>query len=178
MFSLISLCLLYVLSHFHSLRFVLTMKHFMQPQTAILRKAHSTDPLSSPSLSSAKPRPYQKAKSTKENAPPSNPNSMAYDSKQSPAMAAKLKREREREIKGNDLERQGPNDTAPPASTEQPCYPPLRQRRRSRRCRWWPGQRLRARRGSPRASFVFSLRSILRRPWFVSLSLSLSLSFF
>uniref|UniRef100_A0A2N9GEU8 K Homology domain-containing protein n=1 Tax=Fagus sylvatica TaxID=28930 RepID=A0A2N9GEU8_FAGSY len=128
------------------------MKHFMQPQTAILRKAHSTDPLSSPSLSSAKPRPYQKAKSTKENAPPSNTNSMAYDSKQSPAMAAKLKREREREIKGNDLERQGPNDTAPPASTEQPCYPPLRQRRRSRRCRWWPGQRLRARRDSDSSS--------------------------
>ncbi|GMY22146.1 serine/threonine-protein kinase ATG1a isoform X1 [Fagus crenata] len=67
------------------------MKHFMQPQTAILRKAHSTDPLSSPSPSSAKPRPYRKAKSTKENAPPSDPNSMAYDLKQSPATAAKLK---------------------------------------------------------------------------------------
>ncbi len=86
-------------------------------------------------------------------------------------------REREREIKGNDLERQGPNDTAPPASTEQPCYPPLRQRRRRRPCRWWSGQRLRARRGSPRASFVFSLRSILRRPWFVSLSFFFFLNF-
>ena len=68
-----------------------TMKHFMQPQTAILRKAHSTDPLSSLSPSSAKPRPYRKAKSAKENALPSDPNSMAYDSKQSPATAAKLK---------------------------------------------------------------------------------------
>ncbi|GMY26993.1 isoform 2 of heparan-alpha-glucosaminide n-acetyltransferase [Fagus crenata] len=67
------------------------MKHLMQPQTAILRKAHSTDPLSSPSLSSAKPRPYRKAKSAKENVPPFDPNSMAYDSKQSPATAVKLK---------------------------------------------------------------------------------------
>uniref|UniRef100_A0A2N9GHP9 Uncharacterized protein n=1 Tax=Fagus sylvatica TaxID=28930 RepID=A0A2N9GHP9_FAGSY len=67
------------------------MKHFMQPQTAIMRKAHSTDPLSTPSPSSAKPRPYRKAKLAKENAPPSDPNSMAYDSKQSPAMAATLK---------------------------------------------------------------------------------------
>ncbi|GMY21878.1 Kinesin-like protein KIN12B [Fagus crenata] len=67
------------------------MKHFMHPQTAILRKVHSTDPLSSPSPSSAKPRPYQKAKSAKENAPPFDPNSMAYDLKQSPATAVKLK---------------------------------------------------------------------------------------
>ncbi|GMY38827.1 Kinesin-like protein KIN12B [Fagus crenata] len=67
------------------------MKHFMQPQTVILRKAHSTDPKSSSSLNSAKPRPYRKAKSAKENVPPSDPNSMAYDSKQSPATAVKLK---------------------------------------------------------------------------------------
>uniref|UniRef100_A0A2N9EP67 Uncharacterized protein n=1 Tax=Fagus sylvatica TaxID=28930 RepID=A0A2N9EP67_FAGSY len=72
------------------------MKHFMQPQTAILRKAHSTDPLSTLSPSLAKPRPYRKAKLAKENAPPSVPNSMAYDSKQSPAMAATLKSHRGR----------------------------------------------------------------------------------
>uniref|UniRef100_A0A2N9FKW1 Uncharacterized protein n=1 Tax=Fagus sylvatica TaxID=28930 RepID=A0A2N9FKW1_FAGSY len=49
------------------------MKHFMQPQIVIRRKAHSTDPLSSPSPSSAKPMPYRKAKLAKENAPPSDP---------------------------------------------------------------------------------------------------------
>jgi kinesin family protein 15 len=67
------------------------MKHFMQPRNAILREAHSTEPSSSPSPSSAKPRPSRKAKSAKENAPPSDPNSMNYDSKQSPATAVKLK---------------------------------------------------------------------------------------
>ncbi|GMY32137.1 kinesin-like protein KIN-12B [Fagus crenata] len=67
------------------------MKHFMQPRNAILREAHSTEPSSSPSPSPAKPRPSRKAKSAKENAPPSDPNSMNYDSKQSPATAVKLK---------------------------------------------------------------------------------------
>ncbi|GMY19871.1 kinesin-like protein KIN-12B [Fagus crenata] len=56
------------------------MKHFMQPWNAILREAHSTNPSSSLSPSLAKPRPYRNAKSEKENAPPSDPNSMAYDS--------------------------------------------------------------------------------------------------
>ena len=87
-FSLPSLC---SLSFPLPLWFVLTMKHFMQLRTAILRKAHSTDLSLSPSPSSTKPRPYQKAKSVKENAPPSDPNSMAYDLKQSPATAMKLK---------------------------------------------------------------------------------------
>ncbi|GMY37898.1 Kinesin-like protein KIN12B, partial [Fagus crenata] len=52
---------------------------------------YSTDPSSSLSPSSTKPRPSWKAKSAKENAPPSDLSFMAYDSKQSPATAAKLK---------------------------------------------------------------------------------------
>ncbi|KAE8022910.1 hypothetical protein FH972_008671 [Carpinus fangiana] len=60
------------------------MKHFMQPRNAILRETHSTDQPSSLSPSLAKPRPSRKPKSTKENAPPSDPN-LPHDSKQSPA---------------------------------------------------------------------------------------------
>ncbi|KAB1213491.1 Kinesin-like protein KIN12B [Morella rubra] len=61
------------------------MKHFMQPRNPILRDMHSTEPPSSPSPSSAKPRPSRKSKSAKENAPPSDPNLLPCDSKQSPA---------------------------------------------------------------------------------------------
>ncbi|CAB4293770.1 unnamed protein product [Prunus armeniaca] len=63
------------------------MKHFMQPRNTILREA--TEPTSSPNPSYGKPRPPRKPKASKENAPPSDPNSMASDSKPSPA--AKLK---------------------------------------------------------------------------------------
>ncbi|CAB4263121.1 unnamed protein product [Prunus armeniaca] len=63
------------------------MKHFMQPRNTILREA--TEPTSSPNPSYGKPRPPRKPKASKENAPPSDPNSMAPDSKPSPA--AKLK---------------------------------------------------------------------------------------
>jgi hypothetical protein len=110
-FSLPSLC---SLSFPLSLRFVLTVKHFMPPQTAILMEAHSRDPLSSPSSSSAKPRPYRKAKSAKENAPPSDPNSMAYDSKQSQATAAKLKSQLPpRPLSSNPLKRKLIMETVP-----------------------------------------------------------------
>ncbi|KAG7995310.1 hypothetical protein I3843_01G102900 [Carya illinoinensis] len=61
------------------------MKHFMQPRNPILRETHSTDPPSSASPSSAKPRPSRKQKSAKENAPPSDPNVIQCDPKQSPA---------------------------------------------------------------------------------------------
>ncbi|KAM1217169.1 hypothetical protein ACFX2I_013389 [Malus domestica] len=63
------------------------MKHFMQPRNAILTEM--TEPPSSPNPISAKPRPPRKPKASKENAPPSDPNSMISDSKPSPA--AKLK---------------------------------------------------------------------------------------
>ncbi|BFG15554.1 hypothetical protein CerSpe_018280 [Prunus speciosa] len=63
------------------------MKHFMQPRNTILREA--TEPTSSPNPSYGKPRPPRKPKASKENAPPSDPNSMTSDSKPSPA--AKLK---------------------------------------------------------------------------------------
>lgn len=71
--------------HFRSLQFA--MKHFMQPRNTILREA--TEPTSSPNPSYGKPRPPRKPKASKENAPPSDPNSMTSDSKPSPA--AKLK---------------------------------------------------------------------------------------
>ncbi|KAK7845564.1 kinesin-like protein kin-12a [Quercus suber] len=67
------------------------MKHFMLPRNAILREANSADPASSPSPSSAKPRPSRKSKSAKENAPPFDLTSIPSESKPSPAMAAKLK---------------------------------------------------------------------------------------
>ncbi|KAM1087887.1 hypothetical protein ACFX2B_013227 [Malus domestica] len=63
------------------------MKRFMQPRNAILTEM--TEPPSSPNPISAKPRPPRKPKASKENAPPSDPNSMISDSKPSPA--AKLK---------------------------------------------------------------------------------------
>ncbi|CAN6725543.1 unnamed protein product [Malus baccata var. baccata] len=63
------------------------MKHFMQPRNAILTEM--TEPPSSPNPISAKPRPPRKPKASKENAPPSDPNSMISDSKPSPT--AKLK---------------------------------------------------------------------------------------
>ncbi|TQD72498.1 hypothetical protein C1H46_041971 [Malus baccata] len=59
----------------------------MQPRNAILTEM--TEPPSSPNPISAKPRPPRKPKASKENAPPSDPNSMISDSKPSPA--AKLK---------------------------------------------------------------------------------------
>ncbi|XP_022979663.1 kinesin-like protein KIN-12B isoform X1 [Cucurbita maxima] len=63
------------------------MKHFMQPRNAILRDTHAVDPpSSSPSPSGGiKGRPPRKPKSSKENAPPSDPNSMVLDPKPSPA---------------------------------------------------------------------------------------------
>lgn len=63
------------------------MKHFMQPRNAILRETELPPP-SNPSP--AKPKPSRKQKAAKENAPPSDPNSLLSDSKHSPA-AAKLK---------------------------------------------------------------------------------------
>ncbi|KAH7521529.1 hypothetical protein FEM48_Zijuj07G0043200 [Ziziphus jujuba var. spinosa] len=62
------------------------MKHFMQPKNPILREMEP--PQSNPSP--AKPRPSRKQKSSKENAPPSDPNSLVSDSKHSPA-AVKLR---------------------------------------------------------------------------------------
>ncbi|KAG2721022.1 hypothetical protein I3843_02G049200 [Carya illinoinensis] len=61
------------------------MKHFMQPKNPILREMHSADLPSSPSPSSAKPRPSRKTISAKENALPPDPNFIQCDSKQSPA---------------------------------------------------------------------------------------------
>ncbi|KAG6597613.1 Kinesin-like protein KIN-12B, partial [Cucurbita argyrosperma subsp. sororia] len=62
------------------------MKHFMQPRNGILRDTHAADqPSSSCPSAGIKGRPPRKPKSSKENAPPSDPNSMLPDSKPSPA---------------------------------------------------------------------------------------------
>lgn len=61
----------------------------MQPRNTILRE---TEPPPSPNPSPARPRPSstRKQKLSKENAPPSDPNSLLSDAKNSPA-AVKLK---------------------------------------------------------------------------------------
>ncbi|EEF45998.1 Carboxy-terminal kinesin, putative [Ricinus communis] len=78
------------------------MKHFMQPRNAILRETHANgDPLQSPNPNSHKSKPSpspssssRRHKLSKENAPPSDLNSMPSsfsDQKPSPSPAAKMK---------------------------------------------------------------------------------------
>ncbi|XP_024019749.1 kinesin-like protein KIN-12B [Morus notabilis] len=67
------------------------MKHFMQPRNAILRETTMESP-ASPNPTAAKPRPSRKQRGSKENAPPSDPNTLPPIPKHSPAIsAAKLK---------------------------------------------------------------------------------------
>ncbi|XP_062109279.1 kinesin-like protein KIN-12B [Humulus lupulus] len=66
------------------------MKHFMQPRNTILRETEPP-PSQNPSSATAKIRPSRKQKSSKENAPPSDPNSLPPLPKPSPSAAAKLK---------------------------------------------------------------------------------------